>query len=129
MSFWCLQFSQKKKESNLTAGTLVVKSNFFVCVWGESKIPKRHFEINWPLHCHRYLTNYSSSIVQAHTILDFKNHDCLELWMKFLKFYWIISVSVYKLQWSQFQIKGQFTLKVGLQSVYHKPVVLIVPTH
>ena len=29
--------------------TIVVKSNFFVRSLGELKIPKRHFEINWPL--------------------------------------------------------------------------------
>ena len=49
MSFWCLQFSQKKNENNSTWGTIVVKSNFFVQFLGELKIPKRHFEINWPL--------------------------------------------------------------------------------
>ena len=49
MSFWCLQFSQKTNENNLTWGTIVVKSNFFVRFLGEFKIPKRHFEFNWPL--------------------------------------------------------------------------------
>ena len=52
MSFWCLQFSQKTNENNSTWGTIVVKSNFFVHFFGrieEMKIPKRHFEINWPL--------------------------------------------------------------------------------
>ena len=49
MSFWCLQFSQKMNENNSTWGTLVVKSNFFVRFFGELKVPKGHFEINWPL--------------------------------------------------------------------------------
>ena len=49
MSFWCLQFSQITNEINLTLLTIVVKSNFFVRFLGELKIPKRHFEINWPL--------------------------------------------------------------------------------
>ena len=49
MSFWCLLFSQKRNENNSTRGTIVVKSNFFVRFFGELKIPKRHFEINWPL--------------------------------------------------------------------------------
>ena len=49
MSFWCLQFSQKTNENNSNWGTIVVKSNFFVRFLGELKIPKRHFEINWPL--------------------------------------------------------------------------------
>ena len=45
MSFWFLQFTQKTNENNSTWGTIVAKSIFFV----ELKIPKRHFEINWPL--------------------------------------------------------------------------------
>ena len=49
MSFWCLQFSQKTNENNSTWGTIVVKSIFFIRFMGELKIPKRHFEINWPL--------------------------------------------------------------------------------
>ena len=47
MSFWCLQFSQKTNENNSTWGTVVVE--FFIYFLGELKIPKRHFEINWPL--------------------------------------------------------------------------------
>ena len=39
---------KKKNENNSTWGTIVVKSNFFVRFLGELKIPKRHFEINWP---------------------------------------------------------------------------------
>ena len=51
MSFWCLQFSQKMNENNLTWGTIVCSKVelFFVGFLGELKIPKRHFEINWPL--------------------------------------------------------------------------------
>ena len=50
MSFWCLEFSQKTNENNSTWVTIVVKSNFFVHSLGElKKIPKRPFEINWPL--------------------------------------------------------------------------------
>ena len=48
MSFWCLQFSQKMNGNNSTWGTIAVKSNVFVSFLGELKIPKRHFEINWP---------------------------------------------------------------------------------
>ena len=33
MSFWWLQFSQKLNENNSTWGTIVVKSNIFVCFW------------------------------------------------------------------------------------------------
>ena len=46
MSFWCLQFSQKWTKAIRLE---VVKSNFFVRFLGELKIPKKHFEINWPL--------------------------------------------------------------------------------
>ena len=49
MSFWCVQFSQETNENNLTQGTIVIKSNFFVHFLGELKISKRHFKINWPL--------------------------------------------------------------------------------
>ena len=49
MCFWCLQFSQKTNENNSTWGTIVVKSNIFIRFLGELKVPKRHFEINWPL--------------------------------------------------------------------------------
>ena len=49
MSFWCLQFSQKMNKNNSAWGTVVVKSNFFVRFFGELKITKRHFKINWPL--------------------------------------------------------------------------------
>ena len=36
-------------ENNSTYRTIVVKLNFFVRFLGELKIPKRHFETNWPL--------------------------------------------------------------------------------
>ena len=49
MSFWCLQFSQETNENNLTQGTIVIKSNFFVHFLGAQKIPKGHFKINLPL--------------------------------------------------------------------------------
>ena len=49
MSFCCLQFSQKTNENNSTWGTMIVKSNLFVCFLGKLMIPKRHFKINWPL--------------------------------------------------------------------------------
>ena len=49
MSFWCLQFSYKTNKNNSIWSTIVVKSNFFIRFMGELKIPKRHFEINWPL--------------------------------------------------------------------------------
>ena len=49
MSFWCLQFFQKTNENNSAWGIIVLKSNFFVRFLGELKIPKIHFEINWPL--------------------------------------------------------------------------------
>ena len=49
MSFCYLQFSQKMNENDSTWGTIVVKSNFFVRFLGDLKIPKRYFEINWPL--------------------------------------------------------------------------------
>ena len=47
ISLWCLQFSQKTNKNNSTWGTIVLKSNFFVHVLGELKIPKRHFENKW----------------------------------------------------------------------------------
>ena len=40
---------KKMNENNLSWGTIVVKSNIFVHFLGKFKIPKRHFEINWPL--------------------------------------------------------------------------------
>ena len=64
MAFWCLQFTQKTNEINSTWGTIVVKSNFFVHSLGELKIPKRHFEINWPL-----ALSISYKIVSCHWIL------------------------------------------------------------
>ena len=39
----------KTNENNSTWGTIVVKLNFLVRFLGEMKLPKRHFEINWPL--------------------------------------------------------------------------------
>ena len=48
MLFWCVQFFQKMNENNSIWGT-IVESNCFVCFLEEFKIPKRHFEINWPL--------------------------------------------------------------------------------
>ena len=54
--FWCLQFSQKTNKNNSTWGTIVVKS-FFYHFLGELKIPKIHFEINWPLK--KYLSGIS----------------------------------------------------------------------
>ena len=44
MSFWCLQFSQKRNENNSTWHSSKVE--FFRSSFG---IRKRHFEINWPL--------------------------------------------------------------------------------
>ena len=46
MSFWFLQYTKKTNENNWTWGTIVAKWFFFFV---ELKIPKRHFEINWPL--------------------------------------------------------------------------------
>ena len=48
MSFWCIQFFQKWK-NNLTWCTIVVKLNLFVRFLEECKMPKRQYEINWPL--------------------------------------------------------------------------------
>ena len=45
-------FNSPKKQTKiirLEVLTIVVKSNFFFRFLGELKIPKRHFEINWPL--------------------------------------------------------------------------------
>ena len=49
MSFWCLQFFQKKNKNNSTWGIIVVGSNFFIRFLEELRIPKSPFEINWPL--------------------------------------------------------------------------------
>ena len=52
ISFWYLQFSQKTNEKKKIDFTTMVPSAswiVFVCFLGELKIPKRHFEINWPL--------------------------------------------------------------------------------
>ena len=39
-----------KNEQNYSIwGTIALKSNFFVRFLGEFKIPKKHFEIIWPL--------------------------------------------------------------------------------
>ena len=46
MSFCCLQFSPKTKETNPTLCTIGVKWFVLVRFLGELKIPKRHFEIN-----------------------------------------------------------------------------------
>ena len=40
---------KQMNENNSTWGTIVVKSDFYVRFLRELKIPKRHFEINWPL--------------------------------------------------------------------------------
>ena len=47
--FGVFNLSQNMNENKSTWGITVEKSNFFVCFLGELKIPKRHFEINWPL--------------------------------------------------------------------------------
>ena len=54
MSFWWLQFSHKMNKNNSTWGTILVKWNCFVRFLGELKIPKRHFEMNWPLERNSY---------------------------------------------------------------------------
>ena len=46
--FWCLQFSQKNERKQFDLRYHSRKLNFFVRFLGELKIPKRHFEINWP---------------------------------------------------------------------------------
>ena len=51
MYLLCLQFFQNTNENNSTWGTIVIRSNFFVRFVEELKIPKRYFEINWPLLC------------------------------------------------------------------------------
>ena len=66
MSFWCLQLSQKKNEDNSTWGTIEVKSNFFACFLEELKIPKRHFEINWPLRPYDSLLEYFCKILEVY---------------------------------------------------------------
>ena len=49
MSFWCLQFSQKNKQKQFDVRYHSSKVEFFRLFFGRIKIPKRHFEINWPL--------------------------------------------------------------------------------
>ena len=46
--FGVFNFPKKQKKNNLTWGSIVIKSNFFVCFFGIQK--KRHFEIKWPLN-------------------------------------------------------------------------------
>ena len=46
MSFWCLQFSQKKEQKQFDFRYHSSKAGFFVWFLGELKIPKIHFEIN-----------------------------------------------------------------------------------
>ena len=40
MYFWCLQFSQKTNENNLTWGTIVLKSKIFVRFWKNCRCQK-----------------------------------------------------------------------------------------
>ena len=49
-------------KNNSTWGIIVVKLNFFIRFLGELKIPKRHFEINWPLKQH-----FFSMQIKLHT--------------------------------------------------------------
>ena len=73
MSFWCLKFSQKTNEINSTWGTIIVKSNLFVRFLGELKIPKIHFEINWPLSNVRRKRVISSNLVAFSEYMKFTN--------------------------------------------------------
>ena len=49
MSFWYLQFSQKTNEKIQLHYYGTSSRIVFVRFLGELKIPKRHFEVNWPL--------------------------------------------------------------------------------
>ena len=57
-SIWCLQFSQKTNENNSTFFYHSSKVEFFVHFLGELTIPKRHFEINWPLAVWQWVLKY-----------------------------------------------------------------------
>ena len=46
--FGVFDFSQKTNENKSTWGIIVVKSNFFIRILEELRIPKSPFEINWP---------------------------------------------------------------------------------
>ena len=53
--FGIFKFFQKMNENKLTWGIVVVESNFFVRFLKELRIPKRPFEINWPLAVESYI--------------------------------------------------------------------------
>ena len=90
MFFWCLSFSPKNEQKQFDSRYhSIVKSNFFGCSLGEMKIPKRCFEIHWPL-----LTNSFSSVFQSIWTLmkSFWNSNNVWQWLK------PRSVKDYKLQ-------------------------------
>ena len=91
MSFSCLQFSQKTNKNNLTWGTIVVKSNFFVCFLGELKIQKRHLEINWPLEGPFELVFFMFSWAQIQVVIIL-----LQLYNTFRKFRNISGIHIRK---------------------------------
>ena len=81
--FWCLLFSQKTNENNSTWGTIVVKLIFFCSFLGELKIPKRHFEINWPLgsiHVRRPAEKTTSSRFFAENMWSCQNYSTWFFW-------------------------------------------------
>ena len=51
--------SPKKQTKKIALRYHGSKLNFFVCLLGELKIPKRHFEINWPLKKNTFLLRHS----------------------------------------------------------------------
>ena len=73
MSVWWLQCSQKTNKNNSTWGTIVVMLNFFILFLEELKIPKRHFEINWPLALGFYICiHYSTNSLQLKAKIFYK---------------------------------------------------------
>ena len=88
MPFWCLQFFQKTNENNSTWGTIVVRSNLFVHFLEEFKIPKRHFEINWPLVAELRSANRHKSWERRKVVSDIL-HDllCKSIWIDLLFLY------------------------------------------
>ena len=65
-----------KNEDNSIWGNIVVKSIFFVCFSGELEMPKRHFEINWPLGPYNSLLEYFCKIIEVYLEIEKDSSHC-----------------------------------------------------
>ena len=103
-----LSFKKWMKKFDFTTMIHQVDLSSFV-FWNKLKIPKRHFEINWPLQNHLNLKiSVECALVNVHTIFFFSSGG--KIWWDNLKISLLSQIFVHR-QWKN---QNSFTINVTI---------------